>query len=757
MAKTFLRLAIVITTFLCNTSFARTPIETFIYHVKESHELTPVSNLWQPDNSFINPALREQLSKSQMLRMDPTQLALLMKQQNFALSLTVPGINGGSYTIELGRYDFRADGFTIHVEDGTPQGKDIHELPGLFYRGVVKDIPGSLAAFSFFDDKIYGLFSIPGVGNFVVGSNAEVGDEHYILYNSADFLHPEQGPACGTDALQGANTLLSMARTTTKLGEKVLNSCKQVRVYEVADYYTYKKKVSLTNTINYLSSLFNCQSLVYKNEGVIIALKYLQVYTDSTTDPYHTISSSNSGDWLNSFGYRTKNNMHGANLAMLFTTVKRYMGGIAWLGTICNGYDAGNNSGPYAFCNVDGYVNPALPTYPPSLNYFWDVNVTTHEMGHNLGSPHTHACWWNGNNTAIDGCYTIEGSCGIPSPQYPTAGGTIMSYCHLVSSVGVNFSNGFGPQPGTVIRAGGSMSCDTQYTPANVVNIPNKTFTANMQCTDPAGITYYWNDSNTANQADDKLLLMVKKGTNNIGTLDSAGFSVTVSTLPGYSSGSGQPTTFPSGTSYIGANTVALNRYWKMAATKVPVSAIEVMFPFSNKDTADVNGTLHWALGLPSYNVYTINGSTVDPNPANNFAGATVSNIAIYGYSTTPTTSSWSFSTMGSLNVAHFKMTNLTSGGGMYYTYGPTSLSNTNGVNAGIAIYPNPFSNQLSVTISNGKDAQLELYAADGKVVKMQPLYNGTNTVNITNLPIGMYFYRIVSSNDVYTGKLQKQ
>src|SRR5690606_21482823 len=78
----------------------------------------------------------------------------------------------------------------------------------------------------------------------------------------------------------------------------------------------------------------------------------------------------------------------------------------------------------------------------------------THEMGHNLGSPHTHACAWNGNNTAIDGCGPTagysEGSC--PMAPLPTNGGTIMSYCHLVSGVGINFNNGFGPQPGDLIR-----------------------------------------------------------------------------------------------------------------------------------------------------------------------------------------------------------------------------------------------------------------------------------------------------------------
>jgi hypothetical protein len=88
--------------------------------------------------------------------------------------------------------------------------------------------------------------------------------------------------------------------------------------------------------------------------------------------------------------------------------------------------------------------------------YSWTVEVITHELGHLLGSPHTHRCVWNGNNTAIDNCAGVaigtsaEGySCMTTPPTVPstTEKGTIMSYCHLVSGVGISFSNGFGPQP----------------------------------------------------------------------------------------------------------------------------------------------------------------------------------------------------------------------------------------------------------------------------------------------------------------------
>lgn len=92
-------------------------------------------------------------------------------------------------------------------------------------------------------------------------------------------------------------------------------------------------------------------------------------------------------------------------------------------------------------------VSPSYSTFP---TYSRTVKVIAHEFGHILGARHTHACVWNGNNTAIDGCSGFtEGSCGVPA--IPSQG-TIMSYCDTYSAAPVNFALGFGPQPGNVIR-----------------------------------------------------------------------------------------------------------------------------------------------------------------------------------------------------------------------------------------------------------------------------------------------------------------
>jgi hypothetical protein len=115
-----------------------------------------------------------------------------------------------------------------------------------------------------------------------------------------------------------------------------------------------------------------------------------------------------------------------------------YSGGVAYLNGLCS-------NARFSVSGIESSFN-TVPTYS------WSVMVVSHELGHNMGSQHTHACAWNGNNTAIDGCGENAGYSEGCSGINPPAGGTIMSYCHL-TSVGINFSQGFGPQPAARIAA----------------------------------------------------------------------------------------------------------------------------------------------------------------------------------------------------------------------------------------------------------------------------------------------------------------
>jgi hypothetical protein len=175
---------------------------------------------------------------------------------------------------------------------------------------------------------------------------------------------------------------------------------------------------------------------LYQNEDITAALHQIYVWTNN--DPYTATASD---PLLQEFrDYRTSIS---GDLGMLLTF--KNTGGRAHRNGLCNSntkYKLGV-AGIYTW-------------YSNFTTYSWSVYVITHELGHLFGSAHTHACAWNGNNTAIDGCAPVEkpdgssgGECALPA--VPSGGGTIMSYCHN-NAVGINFNLGFGTQPGNVIR-----------------------------------------------------------------------------------------------------------------------------------------------------------------------------------------------------------------------------------------------------------------------------------------------------------------
>ncbi len=209
-----------------------------------------------------------------------------------------------------------------------------------------------------------------------------------------------------------------------------------VTVFLELDNNMYVKKGSdIANAEAWAMTLFAQVAIMYIEHDVPLNISGIQVW--DTIDPY--VSATNTSGALSLFRAAVQNNPNfNGRLAHLLSG-RSLGGGIAYLNTLCSNF---NNVAVSA--NLSGGSTP----YP---NYSWNVMVVAHEIGHNMGSPHTQSCSWNGNNTAIDGCGNIEGNCPDPGNPPNNVGGTIMSYCHLTSS-GINFNNGFGPQPGGLIN-----------------------------------------------------------------------------------------------------------------------------------------------------------------------------------------------------------------------------------------------------------------------------------------------------------------
>ncbi len=365
---------------------------------------------------------RNEVREATVLSLDGAVLHTLLAGRPERVAITLPA-SDGEVTLELEASHPLADEFSV-VTAST--GHPVAYAPGLHYQGAVEGDPTSLVALSVFEGEVMGMIST-SAGDLTLGKLGGDASGAHILYRISD-LREQPSFTCGV-VEDGAGYTHEELEPQ---GDDRTVKC--VRFYWEVNYDIFVGKGSVTNTTNYVTGLFNQSQVLYNNDGISVSL--LQVYVWNVASPY---TQTATGDLLDQFGV-TRTSFNG-DLAHLLGYAGG--GGIAWLNTLCSS----STSSRMAYSDIgSSYSN--VPTYS------WSVEVVTHEQGHNMGSRHTHACSWNGNNTAIDGCgptagYT-EGSCAT-GPLPTGTGGTIMSYCHLVGSVGINFNNGFGPQPQTVI------------------------------------------------------------------------------------------------------------------------------------------------------------------------------------------------------------------------------------------------------------------------------------------------------------------
>ncbi|MEO5583588.1 MAG: CARDB domain-containing protein [Saprospiraceae bacterium] len=296
--------------------------------------------------------------------------------------------------------------------------------PGRFYKGKIKGNESSIVVISLFDDEVYGLITRSGHSNVVIGNTPSLRRNSFMLFQDEDVEAPPF--VCGTAELPHWAEKIENPNVGFRSNTSVTRC---VNVYFEAGNNLFISKGGESGAANFISGIFNATSTLYSAESISTSISEIKVWT--TAEPY----STDPGTALTDFGNALGGHFNG-NIGHFVRLNSGSYSGIAWVGALCS-------SVPYAYSEIAS----SYSSYP---TYSWNVNVITHEMGHNLGSPHTQSCTWPGG--PIDNCVQQEGSCA-PGPTPPAGGGTIMSYCHL-TGIGIKFSNGFGPLPGNKIRDG---------------------------------------------------------------------------------------------------------------------------------------------------------------------------------------------------------------------------------------------------------------------------------------------------------------
>ncbi|MEG0696370.1 M12 family metallo-peptidase [Algoriella sp.] len=364
-----------------------------------------------------------------LFRLEQTELNKLYESKPTSLTLQIP-FDGRTLDLELVQNTAL---FTDNFKAVDQNNKLINYEPGLYYQGIIGGDKTSVVAISIFKDQVIGVASSKALGDVVIGKLKD--SEEYVSYSSYN-IEAKNNVECAVDQLEENKNYKPNFDAKTLNSNKNEMTEKCVRVYYEIAYAPYKQNgLDETKTLNWLTAIHNNIATLYTNDYIRTSLSKVMIWKEQ--DPY-------TGDYnaqLNKFR-TTRTDFDGdfAHLVNYPSTTS-----VAYLNSMCN------NDYHYAYSGIN-------MTYGNVPVYSWTIMAMTHEMGHALGSPHTHACAWNGDGTAIDGCAPTydpklaEGTC--PTGPIPYADkGTIMSYCHLVGGVGINFSNGFGEQPGNLIRA----------------------------------------------------------------------------------------------------------------------------------------------------------------------------------------------------------------------------------------------------------------------------------------------------------------
>jgi len=375
--------------------------------------LSPIAIASNSDKiSSIDASL---VSKARFFEVNDHAIEQLRMDDMDLLELTMDLPHQGEVTIGLYRENIFTPDLKIQTTLGKYSAREAQRI--LCYRGAVIGETKSLVSMTITEGEISGVISI-GPDNYNLGKIKD--SDTHIVFLESDMALPESF-ACGALDVEYSDEI----KPQTPISTDKTTNCVRIRV-EV-DSGLNDNLGGVTASLNYVTGLYNEIITLYANDNISINVS--EVYVWNGSSPY----SGTAGEILNQMSNTSAN----ADITSLVSS--QGGGGIAWVGSACFTQFGVNYSGVFGFYN-------SVPTFSS------DVYLVAHEIGHNLNSPHTHACAWNGNNTAIDGCgpeIGIDEGCDAP---LPANGGTIMSYCNLVGGVGVNFNLGFGPQPGQRIR-----------------------------------------------------------------------------------------------------------------------------------------------------------------------------------------------------------------------------------------------------------------------------------------------------------------
>lgn len=392
-----------------------------------------------------------------------SKMPAMLKQSvhTFSLDKTVAGKIFGTFSKELqlhnfpigmnanGTVDLSLSQSVIDANTIIMVGNKRVPVPSITtYHGNIKGETGSTVLITYADGEMYGWISRANgttVSFAPENTKTDLKKEH-VMYNENSLHSALNMPAksCGTEEFSHTGIKTWEVEAQLKKGEKVLDNRMlevQVILESTTTFFTKIATRNETRATNLMVSMANAVNALYRRElNLNILVPLIQIWTDDNPDPYQN-DGANTPALLNEVQNRwSKITNRTRDIVHCFDAMGNAQAGAGFVAGIANGIGAlcnGSLSNAYSVTGVSAFANL------PMVTYMKDVSTMAHELGHNMGSYHTHNCGeWK---PALDSClssgpsyvgkisYSSE-TCNTGAPK--PIPGSIMSYCDLTNSTG---------------------------------------------------------------------------------------------------------------------------------------------------------------------------------------------------------------------------------------------------------------------------------------------------------------------------------
>jgi cysteine-rich repeat protein len=360
-------------------------------------------------------ALPRGVARGRALALGRTALADLRARTTAVVS-GFPLGDDATAELELRRFEPFAPGARVEAVDG--RGVRAVKLPDhVYFTGTVRGEPTSRVVMIAARDHVRGFVAARGTV-YPFGPDRRGRHRSYALRDVDPGAYPRPRAFCAND-LHRDQVELPGARLAAAVAPPPLASTSSGLVQADAaietDHELWAKFGSDSGTLDYLASLAAASSSIDERDvSVRLRFSYIRLWA-TAADPWSGTAPDQQLAEVRSYWTNPANGMDaiaGPHDLVHFISGKAVEGGIAYIGSVCD---------PRYFFGVSqvfGHFDLSDPTQ------IWDVLVVTHEIGHNLGTPHTH-CY----SPPVDRCYAQEANC-YAGPVVCSRG-TIMSYCHL--------------------------------------------------------------------------------------------------------------------------------------------------------------------------------------------------------------------------------------------------------------------------------------------------------------------------------------